>query len=280
MSVEDYMRGREPAHLTKDGVKPSWMKSPPQILELTNGAFKLYYDAWKGLGNASQKIRTKIEIDLIDAARTGAGYGLFPGDLEAVFEHIYIHNGSWESDSGSNYCGPQVSGALNLPDGITNFLNAVDKRGELLKSNYQDYTKYVQQMAQAKKNNKWDEIGDCIGNIEQVLWYGTPFLWVNSLTATDSLTGYHSRFTAWNDGFGMIHSFLKTFNDYNLGVGTTKPQAAAIATLSLLIKKFVPVVGDAYAKVFEALPGAIKWARSVRQEQDQQIRAILGAGNW
>jgi len=188
MSIQDYMRGREKAHLTNSQAKPEWMKSPPQILQLTNNAFKLYYDAWHGLGNASQRTRTKIEIDLIDAARSGSGYGLFPGDLEAVFEHIYNNNGSWRSDSGSNYCGPQVSGALNLPDGITNFLNAVDKRGELLKSNYVDYTNYVKKLAQAQKNNKWDQIGDCVGNIEKVLWYRTPFLWVTSLTATESLT--------------------------------------------------------------------------------------------
>ncbi|MEZ5425632.1 MAG: hypothetical protein R2747_05160 [Pyrinomonadaceae bacterium] len=279
-TLDDYMRGRTKASLKAENVSPKWMKSPPLILELTNKAFKLYHDAWKGLGNASQRVRTKIEIDLTDAARTGVGYGMFPGDLESVFQHLIDNNNHWTSDSGSNYCGPQVTGAINLPDGITNFLNAVDQRGNALKLSYAYHLKYLENLAIAKKNNRWDEIGKWVERIEKNLWWGTPSLWFTSISANQSLTDYHGRFSKWNDGFGTVQAFLNTFNQYNLGVGTTKPQAAAIATLTTLIKKFVPILGDAYAKAFEALPGAIKWARNVREEEDRKIRQILGAGNW
>lgn len=278
-TLQDYMRGQKKAYLSKGNVSISWMKNPAQILELTNKAFKLYHDAWVGTKNAPLEIKTKINMDLTDAARTGLGWGMGPGDLESVFQHYVDNKGHWNSDDGSNYSGPQVSGALNLPRGITNFLDAVDKRGEALKKNYKQSSEYLLELARAKKNNNWEKIGEYSGKLEKSLWWGTPLIWITSLSANESLTGYHERISKWNDGFGLVHSFLDTFNKYS-GLGTTKAEAVGIAALATLIKKGVPILGDAYAKVFDAIPGAIKWAQNVRQEQDRQIRSILGAGNW
>ena len=277
----DYMRGNKRAYLKQKNVQPKWMKSPPQILKLTNNAFKLYFIARNAIKKAPKEIRTELGVDLTNAAQSGSGYLLFPGDLEAVFQHIVDNNNHWVSDSGSNYCGPQIHGALNLPDGITNFLNAVDKRGVNLKTDFVKYTKYVEQLARAKKKNQWSEIGDVVGQIGKTLDRTSHIVWITSiLSSKNSLTDYHSRFTKFNSGVGTVHSFLDTFNKYNVGVGTTKPQAFVIAGLTTAIKKFVPIVGDAYAKMFETLPNIIQWARNIRREEDEKIRQILGGGNW
>ena len=278
-TLQEYMRGQKKAHLAMANVSPSWMKSPPQILELTNKSFKLYYNAWQGIQKMPSKLKTKIDIDLTDAAREGMGYGLGPGDLEACFQHLIANNSHWVSDDGSNYSGPQVSGALNLPTGITNFLNAVDKRGNALQKSYKKCSEYLVELARAKKNNKWAEIGENSGKLEKIISTGTPFIWITSLSASESLTSYHERASKWAGGFSFVHSFLDTFNKYN-ALGTSKAQAAGIAAFKELLSKGVPIIGDAYAKVFDAIPGAIKWAKGVRAEQDRQIRAILGPGNW
>lgn len=278
-TLQQYMRGQEQAKVEK-GNAAGWLNSPPTILKLTNKAFKLYYNAWQGTKDAPLEIRTKINMDLTNAARTGVGWGFGVGDLEACFQHLIDNNNHWKNvDGKKNYAGPQVSGAINLPTGITNFLNAVDNREEALKKSYNDCSKYLIELARAKKNKNWEKIGDYSGKLEKTLWWGTPFIWITSLSANEVTTGYHERVSKWNDAFGLVHSFLDTFNKYN-DLGTTKAEAVGIAALATLIKKGVPILGDAYAKVFDALPGAIKWARNVRQEQDRQIRAILGAGNW
>lgn len=278
-TLQEYMRGQKTAHLDIAKVSPSWMKSPPQILELTNKSFKLYKKAWDGVKDMPKDIKTNIHIDLTDAAREGMGFGLGPGDLEACFQHLIANNNHWVSEDGSNYSGPQVSGALNFPSGITNFLNAVDSRGDALKKNYKKCSQFLIELASAKKNNNWGKIGEYSGYLEKTVTLGTPFIWISSLSASDSLTNYQQRASKWISGFSFVHSFLDTFNKYN-ALGTSKAQAIGIAAFKELLSKGVPIIGDAYAKVFDALPGAIKWARELRAEQDRQIKTILGAGNW
>jgi hypothetical protein len=275
--MNDYAMAKRLVVLTDKDVHVNWLKYAPS-LNLTNGAFRIYYDAYNRASKATGKLYSEMHADLNSAAREGVGFGMYSGDLMTVFQTLWWNQKQWHEDYGDNYCGPQISGAIPVPVGVKNFLDAVDKRSDALQKNFQSFSQYAKEIAQAKANNKWSEIGKATEYMKQVLENTQPLLWF--LPVSHSASSGHEFFSKWNEGFGMVYSFLDNFNKFNTSVGMSQPQAAVVSAFMIMIGKGVPILGDVYVKALETLPSLITWARNIKRDQDNAIRQAIGAGNY
>lgn len=243
-------------------------------LEVTNRAFRLYYNAYQAARAAPFQLQIKMRMNLSDAAYTGMGFGTYSGDLATVFQELEKHGGNWTETYTDYYK------ANCVPVGVANFLKAVDERDETLSKNYTKYNQYIRELVQARKANQWDKIGKITERIKDITDKSSPLLWFAPIGKIDTHTNYHARFGKWVEGGGTIHSFLSTFNNCSVGFGLTKMQSVAAASFMLLISKGVPIIGDVYVKAPECVPSLVQWARQIKTDQDNQIRQILGHGQW
>ena len=264
-----YIRGHKRAKLLSKNVHVSWVKQP-QVLKLTNHAFYLYYIGWNRARKVtSTDLRTRMGVDLTDAATSGmAPLGAYSADLETVLTTLAGGNDHWREDWGKNYCGPQITGALNVPVGVCNFLNAVDARAKTLQSAYTDLGKYLKDVQHAKKNKRWSDIGTYTTNIGKVVKESERCLWLTK--GLDANLG-----SKWFDGVGKIHSCLSNFNKFQYELNRGTVPAIVLTSLVEVIKFGVPIFGEIYGKAIESIPALVKWATNIRDEREKTIRMLL-----
>lgn len=267
-----YLSAKMLVQLNNNDVHVDWLKFYPS-LSLTNKAFRLYYDAYKRASNARGSLSTNMLTDLSNAAHEGVGWGRYSGDLATVFETLWKSNKQWYENYSENYCGPQISGAIQVPVGVNSFLKAVDSRAETLQKNYSSLPQYLREVKAAKSNNRWSEIGSKTETLKTVLEKSEPLLWLYPQFASS-----HEYLGKWVEGVGTIHSFLENFNKFRYELQTGIVNAALVSGLMHVVSNAVPVFGDVYAKAIEVIPSLVKWAQNIRDEREKLIHQIMGRG--
>ncbi|MCZ2151045.1 MAG: hypothetical protein LC126_25135 [Bryobacterales bacterium] len=279
VSAASYNTGSILAYLQPNQAIPAPFRFYP-VLELTNRAFRIYRDARRTVDQAPTKLKWRMFSDLVSAAGEGVWLpGLGPGDLYGAFKHLEENNGKWVDETFTNYCGPHITGALNAPRAITNWLCAVDKRAGTLEQAYKNFDAYARQAAAAKSAGRWKEIGEAVDNIQKGAEWAEPCLWVagasRGIQVSEKLMTIHGAFGKWVEAVGDIHSFASKYLDAAYG-GTSSGGAAALAALGILFKKALPILGDVYAGALECVPALIRWAQNIRDERELAIARAMG----
>lgn len=268
-----YEAGKMLVRLNTNDVHVNWLKFYPS-LELTNKAFKIYYDARRRGLDATGQLSTNLLSDLSSAAREGVGYGTYSGDLLAVFQTLWKSNMQWREDYAENYNGSQISGALPVPVGVCNFLKAVDWRVETLQKSYKSVVDYVREAKAAKSMNRWADIGTYTENLGKVLQKSEPYLWLSPKVVEDG----HGKLGGWHKGLSLFYSWADNFNKFNVDLRMGKVPAAIASGFITFVSEAVPIFGEIYGKALETIPALVKWAQNIRDERENMIRQIIGPG--
>ena len=270
MAIGDsYLFGHQLAYIAKGSVHVEWLKNVPS-LDLTNKAFRFYYDAYNRVSRAGGKLSTPILTDLSSAAHEGCS-PIYSADLAGVFQTLWKTTGRWYEDYSKNYCGPQVNGAVQVPVGVCNFLNAVDYRAETLQNSYSSLTRYLADVKNSKSNHRWEEIGAQTEGIKNSLENAQPLLWLAPKAA-----GGHELISSWVSRMGTVYSFLDNYNKFRNELAMGKVNAVLVSGLTHIVSNAVPIFGDIYAQAIGMIPSLVNWAKSKRDERDRLIREIVG----
>lgn len=260
--------------LTDKDIHVNWLKFAPSR-DLTNKAFKIYYDAFNRAKKTKGALAANMITDLRSAAHEGMGWGTYSGDLTTVFQTLWANSKQWRENYSENYNGPQVTGAYQVPVGVCNFLKAVDWRAETLQQNYQSTVKYLREVQAAKSMNRWTEIGTHTENLKTVLETSEPYLWLAPKIAGDG----HEHLSRWTKGVSMLYSLLDNFNKFNVDLQMNKVPALLASGFIAFVSEAVPIFGDVYGKALETIPSLVKWAQNLRDERENTIRQIMGPGH-
>ena len=273
--MNDYWIGNRRAHLLASQVTAPWAArrgDGSHELMMVNRAFQIFFDARRLIRQCPDaQVRAEMTRDLESAARKGAGIG-GPDDLEEAFEHLVANHGRWTDAATENYYGDTnsvyPSRLVSGPKSIVNFLDGVDDRMEELREGAENYLEQRGAIQQARRDRRWEVIGDALEEIND--WGGRikPFLWFapsveSRVEGTLSITGVLS----------SIHQGLTDYVNFT-GRGMTYDQALASIAFKRAIG-MVPILGDFYVRAFEMIPNVRDWfvgqLRNYEDRIEQQV---------
>ena len=264
----EYIDGDKLAKLTREQVKADWGQGDGSDfrIALANRAFTLYYQAAGSIRKVGDSgHRTSMWRTLSNARAKGFGLGI--SDLNEAFEHLAKNNGIWTDNNTENYYGgPRkcfnrtiVSGA---PEGMVNFLDAVDDGMKTLGKVLVDYKDQLEKVTLAAGRDDWETVGTVLGHVNTAAETAEPWLW--TAPATQKWAG---RIVTFTDVTGKIHDGA-TMYVRSKEAGFDNRSAAALTAMRLAVG-CLPVLGGFYSKAVEMIPGLVVWYRGLL---DQRFR--------
>lgn len=278
-----YHLGKDRAKLTDNQVAAWMLKENRKPIIKTNEAFKLYYvsyqrirQLYKSPGKSHISLASTQEKRLQKLAAVGYGSWLCSSDLNTIFDYYYRCNGRYDEDNSfvqETFFYP--GGYCTVPRGIKNFLEAYNAYAEELGTLFKNFDQYSKDLINAKKNNKWNEIGTSIGNIKSVVDKSSEYLWLMPYNISN-LTGYVEKVKKWTDGVETLYNYSNSYL-VNRAAGMSNSQSvattAATEALKIVLAK-VPVFGGAYIKALECVPSMVKFVKTACDERVKQIRSF------
>lgn len=273
----DYWAGFRQAQLTSDQVTASWgrrgVAHSGTAITFVNRAFELYYQAHQRIESCPDgRQRQRMLEELHDAGRSGWGRGV--DDLEEAFQHLDGNGGRWTDEATWNYYGGrnkvyQIM-LVTAPTSIVNFMNAVDSRMERLREAAERFHRQAQQVNQAERANRWEQVGQ---GLEQIgAWGGRaePFMWM-----APSVQARVGQTVSFAGALSNLHAGLTTYGNA-IRAGMPPTAATALAGLRAALG-WVPVLGDFYGRAVELIPGLAVWYRRLHEDYTRRVdRAAAG----
>ncbi len=282
-----YWNGRFQARLSPSQVSVSWgapgARPVNRSIEFVNRAFEIYYLAKNNISDVSDHDhRTSMSLQLLDAARSGYGFGV--SDLEEALVHLVSNSGRWVDEDSSQYNGGGKKafggGLVRGPTSIVNFMCSIDDKMINLKDCVSDFglrkqsllSSYVEigrQNAGPTPAESWTQFGTAMNELKTWGGHAKPFLWL--APATQTLVGNTVSFV---NVISQIHTGLTTYgNCMRAGIPTNSSIALSAAGAAMT---WVPVLGGFYGKAIEMIPGMKLHFEHIMSDYQRRIEVETG----
>ncbi|MDX2270213.1 MAG: hypothetical protein NW208_19080 [Bryobacter sp.] len=263
---------------------PSMQRNKEMTAQVMQGAFNTYYSGWKAVDRISDiyysrtyskpakdkiyALKNAMQKDLKSACCTG-WY-----DLHFTFKHMYENNGSFYDDNWDGY-----KGYCNIPMGVSNFIQTIEKRGGKFSQSASDFLRAQQEAQRQAKLGQWEKVGEQLGSIKSNLETYGPYLWVCIPGNPGKAPHYVELIAKCIDYAGQIHGTL----DKGLKAEQTLDRAKNdpnfkkdlfVETMAAVVGR-LPVMGPLYAEVIKGVPNAIAYFTKIAKERDATINEIL-----
>lgn len=281
-----YWDGTAHAVLTRETVSARWGSGSHSStrIDAANRAFCIWYHARKTIAATTdaphvQQMRQSLE----DCATEGWGSGV--SDLQEALNHLAENNDRWTDDNTETYFGGNGKAynhglISDMPEGCTNFLDAVDEKLPELQRIMQDYQARCQALERMRPSptqrpSDWEQIKTNLDAIKTTADRAKPLLWlgpavVHAAVPSTSARSAARRIEAFADGatprvegalkfldvVGNIHDALTVYVDASRAMGGDRRAGVAFAALTYAMT-FVPVLGGFYGAIVQKIPGLI-----------------------
>jgi hypothetical protein len=276
---DKYFYGQERARITPDRIRARPMQNNKiQVANVMNEAFRFYYDAHQGIEKMFQKTNPKNPTsrqalnDLKwavtkDLHRT-ANRNTVMADLLTCFRHLDSTGGYWDDDTWNGW-----KGVCNIPQGVSDFLDAVEEQGTVVAGSYKDWQRYTTNLAYLKSSKKWDECGTQIGYAKTALETAGPKLWTvlgGSREVGEARIGLAGK---WLDYAATVHGAADTY--LKLYYNKDGAKEAAFAESMAWVVGGLPVFGQLYGDVIRSIPGVVTYFKQVAAERNRMLEQAM-----
>ena len=275
-SAVDYIAGITQPELTQDNVMAPWGTGDRCMnkLAMANRAFELYYIAVERIDRIHEtELRQKASKQLSDCLTSGCGSGV--SDLKEAFEHLAENHDEFSDENISAYFpGPGkcfVGNALvHGPTFAVNFLNAVDKGMETLRTASEQLGVYSDTIKASAQREDWEKVGKTLGKIKTAAQAVKPWLW-----DTPNVEQHAGRVVTFANVLGNIHAGATVYGK-SLRAGFDSDTSAAIGAIRTAVG-FVPVLGSFYGKAIEMIPGLAVWFNGIIRDRVRRLDRIANS---
>lgn len=285
MSYTDWYEGRELCTIKPSQIKaPSMQRNKEMTAQVMQGAFNTYFQGWKAARRITdvmyQRNYSKTAQDKIYALRWAMEKDLKSVcctgwyDLHFTFKHIYQNNGSFNDDTWNGW-----KGYCNIPMGVSNFIDAVEKKGGSFAQSAGAFIRAQNDAKRAADEGRWDKVGEHLGTIKSTLEDYGPYLWVCIPGNPGKAPHYVELVAKCIDYAGQIHGALDKGlkGEQRLHAAKNDPNFKRdiyVETMAAVVGR-LPVMGPLYAEVIKGIPGAIDYFKKIARERDAAIQEIM-----
>ncbi len=279
----DYWFGNKQASLTREQIEASWGHGDHSgaRIQFVNKAFEIFYRARRNIQSirvcGDYELAARMESDLEDAATEG--WSLFGvGDLEAAFEHLVKNGGRWTDEDTGYYYGGESKvfphGFVKAPISAVNFMNAVDKRIQIMSNIAQQHESQTDLAVGAAETEQWTRLDQVLDTIAKLAEKVEPVLWIGELEGAPVWLSKTRKFTEAVTAINDALSFYRA----GIGAGFRPGTAAPIAALRGALN-YLPVLGSYYGMALDLVPRLRGWFRGVMEGRHRRLElAASGAG--
>jgi len=261
MDASNFFYGSAKASITPDRIKPRVFQAKVgQTAQVMNSAFSPYYRghqaarqlsmnvAGPGHSEAAKKaiydLQSKMQADL-RAAADQWGWN----DLKWAFEHMAKNNGNWLDDTWNG------NGVCNIPIGVWNFLQEVEKRGGEVASSYREWQRCQSALTSWKQQQSWENLGTNLERAGTVVDKAGPKMWVMLGASETNAASYTGVLNKWIGRAGKVKGMMDAY--LRVRYSPDGPKRALVAEVAAFIVQDLPIFGGAYADVIRGVPKAM-----------------------
>jgi hypothetical protein len=195
-------------------------------------------------------------------------------DLYFTFKHIYQNNGSFLDDTWNGW-----KGYCNIPMGVSNFIDAIEKKGGSFAHSAGEFTRAQNDAKRAADEGRWDKVGEHLGTIKSILENYGPYLWVCIPGNPGKAPHCVELVAKCIDYAGQIHGALDKGlkGEQKLHAAHNDPNFKRdiyVETMAAVVGR-LPVMGSLYAEAIRGIPGVIDYFKKIARQRDAAIQEIM-----
>jgi hypothetical protein len=264
---------------------PSMQRNTQMTAQVMQGAFCTYYQGHQAANKitdvlyrrnysepAKKKIwdmRSAMQKDLRDAADLWGW-----NDLKWCFEHMAKNGGKYLDDTWNGW-----KGICNIPMGVSNFLDEIEKRGGKFSRSISDFNALKDKARREAEAGRWKECGETMGKIKTNLDTYGPYLWVCIPGNPGQAPKYVELIGKCIGYAGTVHGVLSKGLDaeaalHKLRFDPNAKRDLFVETMAGIVGG-LPIFGQLYAEAIRGVPNAIDYFRKIARERDAMIEQIM-----
>ncbi len=254
-----------------------------------NNVFNTYYRAYHSMDDAvTHAARTPrytplsnlmyaMRDDLMDAAKQasmfnvrvpyfGARVGSMGQSLKSIFDELEskgkLKDDEWDGN-----------GTIKAPAGIFAFESQMMARGSDIAKTFTEFKRWQKGMETWKQQQSWESLGSNLDHGQKVIELVGPKMWASFGFTSQRAGDLNAVAVKW----WSLGAAIKGFMDSYIAVKSApNQQRQLVAEVAAFVVGKVPVFGELYAGVIQALPKAMSYFEDYARRNDRAINGYFG----